>query len=98
MAATAAKPRAAGRARFAPFSDAPVYVIAIVLAAAVIVPIVYIALGGFRPTEQLAGDPFAFPHPWIVHNYTNVLTSEGFWRQVGNIAIIAAIATIIVVG
>jgi raffinose/stachyose/melibiose transport system permease protein len=84
--------------RVAPFSDAPVYVIAIALAAVVIVPIVYVALGGFRTTGQIASDPVAFPHPWITHNYTKVLTSGGFWRQVGNSTIIAAIATVLVVG
>jgi raffinose/stachyose/melibiose transport system permease protein len=87
-----------GRARVAPFSDAPVYVIALALAAVVIVPIAYVALGGFRTNGQLANDPVGLPHPWVTHNYTNVLTSEGFWRQVGNSVIIAAIATIIVVG
>jgi len=81
----------------APFSDAPVYLVGIALAAVVIVPIAYVALGGFRTNGQLANDPVGLPHPWIGHNYTNVLTSAGFWRQVGNSAVIAAIATIIVV-
>ena len=83
--------------RTAPFANVPVYVIGIALAAVVIVPIAYVALGGFRTNGQLANDPVGLPHPWIGHNYTNVLTSAGFWRQVGNSVIIATVATLIVV-
>jgi raffinose/stachyose/melibiose transport system permease protein len=83
--------------RTAPFSNAPTYAIAIALAAVVIVPIAYIALGGFRTNGQLAADPVALPNPWVTHNYTKVIASAGFWRQVGNSVIIAAIATLIVV-
>ena len=72
--------------------------IALALVAVVIVPIGYVVLGGFRTTGQIAADPVGLPHPWVTHNYTNVLTSGGFWRQVGNSAIIAAIATVLVVG
>ena len=90
--------RASRAGRTAPFSNAPVYVIALALAAVVIVPIGYVVLGGFRTTGQIAADPVGLPHPWVTHNYTNVLTSSGFWRQVGNSAIIAAIATVLVVG
>jgi raffinose/stachyose/melibiose transport system permease protein len=86
----------AGRA--APFSNAPVYVIAVALVAIVIVPIGYVVLGGFRTTGQIAADPVGLPHPWVTENYVNVLTSGGFWRQVGNSTIIAAIATVLVVG
>jgi raffinose/stachyose/melibiose transport system permease protein len=84
--------------RRGPFSNAPTYVIAIALAAVVIVPIAYVVLGGFRTTGQIAADPVALPHPWVTHNYTKVIASGGFWRQVGNSAIVAAIATILVVG
>jgi len=86
----------AGRA--APFSNAPVYAIAFALVAVVIVPIGYVVLGGFRTTGQIAADPVGLPHPWVTDNYVNVLTSGGFWRQVGNSTIIAAIATLLVVG
>jgi raffinose/stachyose/melibiose transport system permease protein len=90
--------RASRRARAAPFANAPVYAIALVLSAAVLVPIGYVVLSGFRTTGQIAADPVGLPHPWVAHNYTNVLTSSGFWRQVGNSTIIAAIATVLVVG
>jgi raffinose/stachyose/melibiose transport system permease protein len=88
----------AKRRGLAPFSNASAYVVALALGAVVLVPIGYVVLSGFRTTGQLAADPVSLPDPWVTHNYTNVITSSGFWRQVGNSAIIAAIATVIVVG
>jgi raffinose/stachyose/melibiose transport system permease protein len=84
--------------RSAPFASAPIYAIAIVLAAVVIVPIAYVVLGGFRTTGQIAANPVGLPHPWVGHNYGRVITSEAFWRQLGNSIIVAAIATVLVVG
>ena len=75
----------------------PIYAIALVLAAIVLVPLIYVVLGGFRTTGQVAAQPVALPDPWITSNYTEILKSETFWRQVGNSALIAAIATVVVV-
>ena len=94
--ASASKASARKRANFAPYSNVPTYVAVILLGAVVIVPIAYVALSGFRTTGQLAFDPVSMPHPWVTHNYTNVLTSREFWRQLGNSAIIAAVATALV--
>ena len=84
--------------RTAPFSDAPVYFIAIALGAVVLVPIAYVVLSGFRSTGQLAAKPVGLPHPWVIHNYAKVITSGAFWREIGNSIIVAAIATVLVVG
>ncbi len=89
---------ASRRTRLSPFSNAPVYVLAIALAALVIVPIAYVVIGGFRTNGQLASKPVGLPHPWVTHNYTKVIASGEFWRMVGNSIIIAAIATVLVVG
>jgi raffinose/stachyose/melibiose transport system permease protein len=80
------------------FVNAPVYAVALLLAAIVLVPIGYVVLGGFRTTGQLASDPVGLPDPWVTHNYSSVITSETFWRQLGNSVIVAAIATALVVG
>jgi raffinose/stachyose/melibiose transport system permease protein len=82
----------------APFSNAPIYVVVLAIGAVVIVPIAYVALSGFRSTGQLAFDPVSLPHPWITHNYSKVIASGTFWRQMGNSMIVAAIATVLVVG
>ena len=95
-----AAPRTAGTraGRVAPFSDAPVYFIAIALGAVVLIPIAYVVLSGFRSTGQLAAKPVGLPHPWVIHNYAKVITSGAFWREIGNSTIVAAIATVLVVG
>ena len=72
--------------------------IALALAAVVIVPIAYVVISGFRTNGQLASKPVGLPHPWVTHNYTKVIASGDFWREVGNSLIIAAIATVLVVG
>jgi raffinose/stachyose/melibiose transport system permease protein len=84
--------------RSSPFANTPVYVVALLLAAVVLVPILYVVLGGFRTTGQIAADPVGLPDPWVKQNYWSVLTSEAFWRQLGNSVIVAAIATALVVG
>jgi raffinose/stachyose/melibiose transport system permease protein len=86
------------RARLSPFSNAPVYIISIALAIVVITPIAYVVISGFRTNGQLASKPVGLPHPWVTHNYTKVIASGDFWRQMGNSLIIAAIATVLVVG
>jgi raffinose/stachyose/melibiose transport system permease protein len=81
-----------------PFSNAPSYAVAVVLSAIVIVPIAWVVLGGFRTTGQIANQPVALPHPWVGHNYAHVITSGTFWRELGNSAIIAVVATGLAVG
>jgi raffinose/stachyose/melibiose transport system permease protein len=92
-------PAAGSRAgRAAPFANAPIYVVALALAAVVLIPIGYVVLGGFRTTGQIAAEPVGLPDPWVLGNYREVLTAGTFWRQLGNSMIVAAIATSLVVG
>jgi raffinose/stachyose/melibiose transport system permease protein len=69
----------------------------VVLAALIIIPIGYAALGGFKDNFQITADPIGLPSPWITSNYTDVLADPSFWRQVGNSLLIALIATFTVV-
>jgi len=73
------------------------YVIAVLLAATVIVPVLYVALGGFRTTPQLNDTPVGLPVNGTFGNYTFVLESGDFWRQVLNSTIIAAMVTAVTV-
>jgi raffinose/stachyose/melibiose transport system permease protein len=79
-------------------SRALAYTAALLIAAIVIVPVIYVILGGFRTTGQIAAKPVDIPHPWQFGNYTEILTSRAFWRQVAYSLIIAVIATVLVVG
>jgi raffinose/stachyose/melibiose transport system permease protein len=75
-----------------------IYGVALLLAAIVMVPLIYVVLGGFRTTGDIAAQPVAIPHPWIGANYREVLSDHAFWRQLLNSAVIAGIATVLVVG
>ena len=69
------------------------YALALAVAATVVVPVVYVVLGGFRTTGQVAAQPVALPDPWVFANYEEVLRSGSFWRQVGTSLLIALLAT-----
>jgi raffinose/stachyose/melibiose transport system permease protein len=72
-------------------------VVMLAVAAAIVIPIVYAVLGGFKDSGQIAADPIGLPNPWVVSNYTDILVSGVFWQQMGNSVFIAAISTTIVV-
>jgi raffinose/stachyose/melibiose transport system permease protein len=73
------------------------YMVALVVAAIIIVPLAYVVLGGFRTTGQIAAQPVALPQPWQTRNYTDIVASGTFWLQVANSLVIALIATAVVV-
>jgi raffinose/stachyose/melibiose transport system permease protein len=68
------------------------------LTAVIVVPVLYAALGGFKDNFQLSAAPMALPDPWLVENYTDVLTSGSFWQQLWNSVLIALGTTLTVVG
>lgn len=74
------------------------YLVAVLVAGFAVGPLVYVVIGGFRTTGQLALQPLGLPSPWITSNYTDVLTSGAFWRQVFNSVLIAVTVTVLVVG
>ena len=74
-----------------------VYVLALVVVALTLGPVVYGALGGFRSNEQLARDPAGLPDPWVFTNYTEVITNEQFWRFALNSTVVALITTVVAV-
>jgi raffinose/stachyose/melibiose transport system permease protein len=75
----------------------PLYAFAIVVAAAILVPLVYAVLGGFRDTAQIATDPVGLPDPWVFSNYGEIATSGTFWRQLWNSTLIAFVSTLLTV-
>jgi raffinose/stachyose/melibiose transport system permease protein len=74
------------------------YLTALVIVGLTVVPLLFVALGGFRTTPQLNKDPAGWPDPWVVDNYRTLLTADTFWTQLGNSALIATIATGLAVG
>ncbi|MEV4703219.1 carbohydrate ABC transporter permease [Actinoplanes sp. NPDC049316] len=74
-----------------------VYAAALMLIGVMLGPVLYIIVGGFRTNSQIITDPAGLPRPWVTANYTDVLTSDTFWRQVGNSTIVALVTTVAVV-
>lgn len=73
------------------------YVVALVVALFALAPLIYVLIGGFRTTGQLADQPLGLPSPWVWANYTDVLGNGSFWRQVVNSVLIAVTVTVLVV-
>jgi raffinose/stachyose/melibiose transport system permease protein len=73
------------------------YVLAWVAAIATLVPLLYAVLGGFRDTGQLSADPVGLPDPWVFSNYTDLIQSGTFLRQLGNSSLIALVSTVLTV-
>jgi raffinose/stachyose/melibiose transport system permease protein len=95
---TAGRPPVPIAMRLGRFASAVVrYGVLLLVAAVIIVPIVYAVLGGFKDPAQLANDAIGLPNPWVTANYTDTLTSPGFWQQLANSTIIAGLSTVLVV-
>jgi raffinose/stachyose/melibiose transport system permease protein len=75
----------------------PLHVIAIIVGALIVVPVLFGVLGGFKDNGQLSTTPFGLPSPWIFDNYGDILASGGFWRPMLNSVIIALATTVLVV-
>jgi raffinose/stachyose/melibiose transport system permease protein len=70
-----------------------VYFVAVLLIGAMLAPVVYIILGGFRTNAQITTDPAGWPNPWRVGNYLGVLRGGVFWQEVLNSTVIAVCTT-----
>ena len=75
----------------------PLYAFAWLVALAILVPLIYAVLGGFRDTGQIAQDPIGLPSPWVWSNYGDILKSGTFWHQLWNSVLIAALSTALTV-
>lgn len=103
--ATAAPPKSPGRATARPVrvkrpgqGGSPlIYGIALLVVALTLGPVLYGAIGGFRTNAQLAESPAGLPDPWVLTNYTNVLTGSAFWKYALNSSVIAVTTTTVVV-
>ena len=72
------------------------YLVAFFVLCAIIIPLTFSVLGGFRTNQQLVQDPVGFPNPWTGSNYTSILQSGDFWRQVFNSTVIALLTAAMV--
>jgi raffinose/stachyose/melibiose transport system permease protein len=59
-----------------------VYLVALIVAAVAVGPVLYVFVSGFRTTADLNADPAGLPDPWTLQNWATVLGSERFWGNV----------------
>jgi raffinose/stachyose/melibiose transport system permease protein len=74
------------------------YLVALVIIAIALVPMLYVIIGGFRTTAQLNVSATGLPHPWVWQNYRSILTSATFWQNLGNSTLISVVVTALAVG
>ncbi len=71
------------------------YVLLVIVAAIVLVPLVVAVVGGFRTNQDLQAQPIGWPDPFIFSNYTDIIASGPFWRKVFNSVVIMLLTTAI---
>lgn len=70
-----------------------VYLVALVVAAVAIGPVLYVFIGGFRTTADLNANPAGFPDPWTLQNWMSVLGAPRFWGNVFASVVLAVCTT-----
>jgi raffinose/stachyose/melibiose transport system permease protein len=67
------------------------------VAAVIVIPLAYAILGGFKTNGELVGSAALLPDEWVFSNYAELLTSDVFWREVGNSLVVTLVSTALVV-
>jgi raffinose/stachyose/melibiose transport system permease protein len=70
------------------------YFIALIFIAVCIAPVLYLVLGGFRTNSQITTSPAGLPHPWVLTNYTSILSSSTFWGEFANSVAVALASSV----
>ena len=73
------------------------HLVCVLVGALIVVPVWFGVLGGFKDNGQLSTNPLGWPDPWMPSNYTDILASGVFWRQLGNSLLVAVSSTFLVV-
>jgi raffinose/stachyose/melibiose transport system permease protein len=74
-----------------------VYLVALVVIAVAIGPVLYVFIGGFRTTADINANPAGLPDPWTMQNWISVLSAPRFWGNVLASVILAVATTVGVV-
>ena len=76
-----------------PWGPPAVYFIALLIIGIMLVPVLYIIIGGFRTNSEITVDPSGLPASWQPQNYLDVLSSSLFWTEVLNSTMVAVATT-----
>jgi raffinose/stachyose/melibiose transport system permease protein len=60
------------------------YLVLILVACLVLVPLIVVALGGFKSMGELRTDPFGLPPVWRMDAYAEILGGRRFWTSLFN--------------
>ena len=74
----------------------PRYLVLLLVAGLVLVPIAATVLGGFKDLGELRTNPFGLPSTWHVENYWGILSGGRYWQMIFNSAVIANFTTALV--
>ena len=91
---SAANPTLAHRIRHGTWSATRVLVM-FGVAAAIVIPLAYAAISGFRDTGEIRNRPVDLPSDWFPHKYIEILTGEMYWRELLNSIIVAVAITVL---
>lgn len=64
------------------------YLVCIVVAFFVLIPIATVVIGGFKTSGELANAPFALPRVWHWERYASFIFQSSFWSAMGNSTIV----------
>ena len=71
--------------------------ILIIVAGIVLLPLMATMLGGFKDLGELRTNPLGLPRVWLWGNYWAILSSERYWRVLGNSLFIAGFTVVLTV-
>lgn len=70
------------------------YLLTVLIALVVLVPLLSAAMNGFKSNADLMLHPFSPPREWQPSNYTGVLMSRSFWQQMLNSTLVMSATTV----
>ncbi len=78
-----------------PLAGLPRLLILCFVGALVIVPLLATAIGGFKELGELRTNPFGLPIVWQWQNYWGILSSDRYWRVLGNSLFISSLTVVL---
>jgi raffinose/stachyose/melibiose transport system permease protein len=71
------------------FASLLIFAALLVIAGAVLFPVLATALNGFKDLGEIRTNPFGLPRVWMGSNYWGILTGYRYWQVLGNSLLIA---------
>jgi raffinose/stachyose/melibiose transport system permease protein len=81
----------------APFDPVliPKYLVLLLVAGLVLVPLLATALGGFKSLGELRTNPFGLPETWLPESYLSILAGGRLWQLLFNSLLISSLSVLL---